>query len=206
MDPPYNTKLKKTSRPVSAPIPTIFQCNILTQNLSNVGTPKPDPVVKQSVTKTSDKLDSNLNEKESTYFVVEEINEIDNQEAEIVGSKLSNFDDIHSMNNKTSCLILDIEVGYKIVDISSENEIHNGNDLPPFCLVQSNDLNDDETFNNSENMCRLCANVFDYSDNLIKLFSDDGEETTMTHIENFMSNMVCTIKIIKIIKYFLFGL
>lgn len=196
LDPPYNTKLKKTSRPVSAPIPTIFKCNFFIQNLNNVKTSKIHSV-KPYVGKTSDELDSH----EKITHIIEE-NKTENLEETIIGPQFNTFD-IQNTDNDTSSFLLDIEAGYETSDDCSEIDIQNGNELPPIYLLQSNDLNENAKANDmeNENICRLCAKVFDYSDELIKLFTDNHDDIATTYLENVVPNTVCTIMKKKKMKY-----
>lgn len=205
LDPPHNARLKKTSRPVSAPIPTIFHNNILTQNLHNVITTnantiadtdpilshieevdEPHPAGRDTSTtsavgeKYSDLVKSSVSDKkqltEETLPVLDKCNESNASINPLIFDVT--VEDIQSTKNDVS--LSDIESFYD-TGVRSENALNNSDDIPFSCLQQSNgDVNslatDKKLANDYHDVCRLCAQVFHDSGESIHLFNDESND------------------------------
>lgn len=207
IDPPHNTRLKKTSHPVNIPIPTIFLCNI----------DKYIPCRKQS---TNDEEEKQTDESDDITFVLTHPSEsksrsnhhLNYQEIPIGSSLLKNNSNKNDSSERSSSphidnIVVNIEnVDYLTDDHTFDNidtsctfyitphelglidEGHKTNIFDTAEDTDGNDNNVDST--TSIYVCRLCAMVFINDDSLLRIADEPG---LCDKLDRLLPNNVSTV-------------
>lgn len=179
IDPPYNTRLKKTNHPLSIPIPTIFKCNLpkhFTHNQS----------VKQDPNKSRERRHkANTESKRPVPAGVSLLNKImKNNSIEIKILNSAN-DDLNNISSGQNMADYDQGEGYDVDLIiedtqmdETKNNVGTNAELDP--LNSPVDI--------VHLTCRLCASCFCTPDDLFHMFSDRQLEE---RIHRLMPGEVC---------------
>lgn len=151
LDPPHNTRLKKTLNPVNIPVPSIFKGNI-TKYM-----PKPKPSTSTGYAEDDDDADDVEDDKK--------MNTLCRIREGLTLESLSVFHDHYNYTDITNCAssflnnVPDIPPNIGVsVDLSAEG-------IFPDDVLHSVDVN-------TLHICRLCAEKYASSENIVEISSD----------------------------------
>lgn len=173
VDPPHNSRLKKTLNPISIPVPTIFKCNI-------------DKYIPNSKRNANEDFTDDVNEERikltPNYGTISDFSPMNRSKEGISMESLSVFHDHYNYADISSCsasFFNDIAVSMN--DLSNENSFDHITGCDPL-----SDIADE--IQHSFLMCRLCAKTYSSSEHLKEFASEPGiYETLDTILPNQVS-------------------
>lgn len=174
IDPPNNTRLKKTLYPLSIPIPTIFRCNI----------EKYIPNAKRNNSGTEFAEEVERSKRTPNYGPINDFSPINRSKEGISMESLSVFHDHYNYPDISSCSASFFnDIAVSINDFSNENSFDNIADCPLPDIT--------EEIQHSFLMCRLCAKTYSSGEHLKDFSSEPGIYDTLDSIlPNQVSNMI----------------
>lgn len=173
VDPPLNTKLKKTLYPsINIPVPTIFKCNI----------DKYIPNAKQH-TSNDNEFTEDVEERAKrtpNYGPINDFSPMNRTKEGISIESLSVFHDHYNYPDISSCSgSFFNDISDNMNDLSTENSFDNIVDCAPLCDIEIQHL---------FLVCRLCAKTFTSGEHLKEFSSEPGiYETLDTILPNQVS-------------------
>lgn len=165
MDPPNNTKLKKTIYPISIPIPTKFESNFnkyvpqaKSIEYTNLNNQKISKLVKVKCVNQSDLRSGGVSLlNKSTRIVANESPTKENHEIDVLNVEDDQFDNQVESFAENSKFIVPDNFDFIIEEECLDTELRNEND---------------QIFYTINSTCRLCANCFYSQNDLVNIFSD----------------------------------
>lgn len=174
MDPPNNTRLKKTLYPLNIPVPTIFKCNI----------EKFIPNSKRSASDNESPEDIDKTKRTPNYGPINDFSLMSRSKEGISMESLSVFHDHYNYPDISSCSASFFnDIAVNINDLSNESSF----DTIVDCVPLSDITNEMQSFL----ICRLCAKTYSSGEHLKDLSSEPGIYDTLdTILPNQVNIMV----------------
>lgn len=171
VDPPNNSRLKKTLNPISIPVPTIFKCNI-------------DKFIPNSKRNASEDFADEANEERikltPNYGTINDFSPMNRSKEGISMESLSVFHDHYNYADLSSCSASFFnDIAVTMNELSNENSFDHITDCDTL-----NDIADEIKHHSQQSflMCRLCAKTYSSSEHLKEFASEPGIYETLDAI------------------------